>query len=487
MALQTIVNNAPSEVVRYEDLHGKQYMVVPVAMMTEGVHHGSQGPLFYPASEFQRNAVVWNMKPVVVYHPEINGVGISACDPDVARKQQIGMLMNTRWDGKLRSEAWLDPSQVMAVDPRVMDAITNGKVMEVSTGLFTDNEQTSGKWGDEEYVAVARNYQPDHLAVLPDKVGACSVADGAGLLQLNEDGRAANLKPGKLLAHSLREVRRLVANAMSFGNVSQAIGASLRAAYGEDTWTVDVYPGFVVYENKGKLYRLDYTTDKDGKVTLDTKPDEVQRVSEYRSVATGAFVGNGRPGTSNDKESNTMTKAQRIAALIANTATPWTDSDKPALEDMPEDVLAKLEPKADAPAAPTPTPAPAQPTANTGTPAPAQPVAPVTVDAYIAQAPAGIQEVLRNGVAVLEAQKADLIGRITANASNRFSKEWLATLPVDQLQGMAALCSPAPTANAGHPPMFNNYALAGGAAPVQNAGAVPAGEVLLLPSMDFSK
>lgn len=31
--------------------------------------------------------------------------------------------------------------------------------------------------------AVARNHRPDHLAILPDQVGACSLADGAGLIR----------------------------------------------------------------------------------------------------------------------------------------------------------------------------------------------------------------------------------------------------------------------------------------------------------------
>jgi hypothetical protein len=54
--------------------------------------------------------------------------------------------------------------------------------MEVSTGLFADCVMDKGSWNGESYEYVAQNIRADHLAILPDSDGACSVKDGAGLL-----------------------------------------------------------------------------------------------------------------------------------------------------------------------------------------------------------------------------------------------------------------------------------------------------------------
>jgi hypothetical protein len=165
-----------------KNLEGRPCIVVPCVLGVEGVWNGSQGSLMYPATELASSANHWNGKPVVVYHPNMN-TGIAG-NPSVFSHQKVGTLFNARFDRKsraLKAEAWIDPQRAAAVDPRVLEAIRNGEAMEVSTGLFTENEPVSGAFKGRGYVAVARNHRPDHLALLPDQVGACSVAMGAGL------------------------------------------------------------------------------------------------------------------------------------------------------------------------------------------------------------------------------------------------------------------------------------------------------------------
>jgi len=187
---QYIVTNL-KPVVRHDSMEDRDWLVGPVQMITEGVHNGSDGPIFYPAAELAKMTAVWNHKPVVVYHPQRNGIGVSACDPVELTARKIGVLMKTTFNDeskKLGAEAWLDPSRIRTVDNRVAEAIENNEVMEVSTGLFMDLERTPGEWNGESYIGTARNIQPDHLAVLPDLKGACSIADGAGLLRMNQSG-----------------------------------------------------------------------------------------------------------------------------------------------------------------------------------------------------------------------------------------------------------------------------------------------------------
>lgn len=166
---------------RREQLEGRTHLVVPVVLVVEGVLNGSQGALLYPLEELRQSASAWNGRPVVVYHPDMATGGVAG-HPRVFDRQRIGTLFNCRIEAnKLVADAWLDEARLNAVDTRVAAAVRSGKPVEVSTGLFTDADAQPGSWRGRAYSAVARNHRPDHLAVLPDQRGACSIADGAGL------------------------------------------------------------------------------------------------------------------------------------------------------------------------------------------------------------------------------------------------------------------------------------------------------------------
>ena len=142
--LQSIVWNVKA-LTRNEKLEGKEYLVVPMVMLTEGVHGGSSGPLYYPKEELEKLPVVWNHKPVVVYHPVKNGRPASACDPDVIEKSKVGIILNSIYeDGKLKAEAWLDVEKLRKVDKRVVDFIQSGQMVEVSTGVFKPTKKSKG-------------------------------------------------------------------------------------------------------------------------------------------------------------------------------------------------------------------------------------------------------------------------------------------------------------------------------------------------------
>lgn len=473
MTIEHFISNLSNAAIRREQLQGREYVVAPMAMLTEGVHNGSGGPLFYPAAECQKAASAWNMRPIVIYHPEINGRGVSACDPIILEKQQVGMVMNTRWDGKLRSEAWIEEPLANRIEPRVLEALEANKMMEVSTGLFTDNEASDGEYNGKAYTHIARNHRPDHLALLPDKIGACSIADGAGLLQLNEAAAPTGLNVDALLGRQLDMVRRLVGNALSHSSIHNALFTAIREKLGdEDVWVGDVYDGFFVYHTKDKMYRLAYTKN-DTTVDLKGDPDEVVQVTEYRTT-DGSIVGNTAPPTT--LKENAMTKQQIVDGLIANAELSWEEADREVLMGLEEAVLNKMSAKKKKKAddedddeeggkgkgkkppfvkndeTPTPTP-----------PTPVTPE-PITMEQYLAGAPAAFRPVLQNGLAAYEAQKASLIESITANKANQFSKEFLAQKDIPELQGIAAIANaaqPEPTANNGAVPMFDGAATPG--------------------------
>ena len=164
-------------------LEGRRHFVVPTVLAVEGVLNGSQGPLLYPGDELRRSVQHWDGRPVVVYHPSMR-YNAAAGNPEVFTSQRVGTVFHTRFDaktGSLKANVWLDEDRLAAVDLRVLAAVRKGTPMEVSTGLHTENEEATGTWKGRQYKAIARNYRPDHLAILPDMKGACSIADGAGL------------------------------------------------------------------------------------------------------------------------------------------------------------------------------------------------------------------------------------------------------------------------------------------------------------------
>jgi hypothetical protein len=160
----------------------KPHLVLPVVMMIEGVHKGSQGPLLHEIEQLGKFPASWNGIPVVIYHPEIDGEPVSANSPDIIDTRTVGRVYNTEVEGKkLKAEVWLDEDKLNTISEETLNEINASKEMEVSLGMFTENDMTPGKYGEEEYEGVAYNHRPDHLAILPDQVGACSVVDGCGI------------------------------------------------------------------------------------------------------------------------------------------------------------------------------------------------------------------------------------------------------------------------------------------------------------------
>jgi hypothetical protein len=448
-------------VVRNATMEGRDYTVVPMVMIVEGVLSGSEGALYYPAEELAKVPGVWNHKPVVVYHPEIAGKGISACAPEILTAQKIGVIMNTTFKaGKLKAEAWIEPERANIVDTRIMDAINNNQVMELSTGLFTENESTPGEFSGKPYTAIARNYRPDHLAVLPDMVGACSIEDGAGFLRLNSAGLSDDQKKAMKQVEDLLAIRQ---NELSHDDVYSRLSELITAKYPGtvDTgsaWIKEVFADHFIYSSKSKLYKQDYAIDKSESVSLVGLPVEVQRKISYDPIVA----------VKNQREKE-MEKKEIVDGLIANTA--WVEEDREFLMTLNEAQLAKLVPaeKKEDEEVKDETPV----TDN------AAPVA--TVASFIANAPKEIQEVLRDSITTHNQRKAELVATITANKRNTFKPGDLINMGIGELTAIANLAAPVETPEAA----AHRSAVFMGMAPITNATGDT--EALELPVMNFGK
>ena len=384
-SFQEIIFNLKPQ-IRHDTMEGKPYLVAPMVMMTEGVHNGSNGPLFYPSDELSKLPVIWNHKPVVVYHP-IKG---SACSPDVLSARKVGVIMNTIFeDSKLKAEAWLEESRLKIVDKRILNALNEGRMVEVSTGLFTDNEEMVGDWNGKAYTAIARNHRPDHLAILPDLKGACSIEDGAGLLRLNA-------------------------------------------------------------ENGDTVLCVDVDMDEELKKYIS---ENQQTLSKQISI----LINKKGKDTNNNKLSrkdNKMEKGQIIEQLISNKETKWQETDREYLTSLTEEILEKMIPVENATDEKNVADAAAiaeekkkkeeeaKKKEEAAAAAAKNAEQPQTVQDYVAKAPKEIQDVLTNGLSSYNKEKAKLIGVITANKKNTFTKGQLEVKNLEELQAIASLAIP---------------------------------------------
>lgn len=171
---------------RRERLNGRWYLVAPATILREGVLNGSQGPLFYPADQIQKDPQSWNGMPITVNHPTEDGVPVSARSPKIIEKFGIGTVYQARYGGRLRTELWFDEELTRNKAPSIWTAVSSGQPVELSTGLFTVNVPSRGEFRGKPYTHIARDYRPDHLAVLTHEPGACSVSDGCGV-NVNSD------------------------------------------------------------------------------------------------------------------------------------------------------------------------------------------------------------------------------------------------------------------------------------------------------------
>ena len=212
----------------------------------------------------------WNGRPVTVGHPKSDdGSFITANDPKVLEDTQIGFIFDAYYrdtDNKLAANVWLDASKLDKFTD-VRDAITNEKTLEVSTGLFLDLVTEEGVHSGKKYKGKAVNHLPDHLALLPNEVGACSVADGAGFPRVN-----VMLGTNEV---TFRERSRLI---------RQALQAKIASGYFyiEEIFDASV----VVYKDPAGLSAYDYTLDKEtGTLTLGEGVEVFQKI-EYPPINT---------------------------------------------------------------------------------------------------------------------------------------------------------------------------------------------------------
>lgn len=441
-----------SGLVRKEKLEGKEHLIVPTILIVEGVHNG----LFYPAEEISKFPEAWDGRPVVLWHPTENGKAKSANSPKVLESSTVGKLFNTRFDnGKLKSEVWIDISKAdtFADGKSVLNMLKKNKHIEVSTGLYLEENGEEGEWKGEKYKATVVNYRPDHLALLPGGQGACSWKDGAGMPRLNqaEDIDITILEGMEINAElSHEDIRRDLSN-----QIQKKVKVAVGQPYPCYPYICEVYDSYLVYEmtkeGKTKYFKQTYSVTEN-KVALEGNPVEVSKVVSYEAVEAvtkNTSDEQKTSETSTNKAKGGKMRKDKVAALIANEASGWKVEDTEFLTALSDEQFEKIEKLSQTKeAVPTPQPKPelnADPKKDEDEEEedeekkPAANEKPQTIDEYIANAPEGMRDTLRRSYTRDQEIKANIVKGLTANSHCSFTKEQLEGMDIQTLEKMSKL------------------------------------------------
>ena len=468
--LQTFIVNITG-MVRDEILEGRDYKVVPMVMLNEGVHKGSGGRLYYPKEELAKIPQIWNSKPIVVYHP---GEGESVSDVAVLNKTKVGLILNTKFeDGKLKAEAWLEPHRCDIVDKRIMPCVNAGNGMQISTGLFTENEEVSGTFNGEDYDFIARNYMPDHVALLPDKEGA----DKASGLMLNEkvEGKGSIFH---MIIQNVKNLFGFETNVLSHSkthmDLSTLLDDTLNTGDDINTFIEDVFPDFFIYHTDGKLWKQSYNIDENDKVSFVGERKEVFRITEFRTLE-GVLVANKHSGKENE-----MLKKDIVENLIKNEKVQFNEEDREFLMGLDEKQLNKIAPVENEDEKKEDEKEKDEKKEEETKVIPPESKETIEENAakFLENAPADVKALISNGLETYNTDKAKSIASIIANESNGYTDKDLQAKDLKELKIIQNLCAKSEEVA----PVYNFSAQA----PVfQNNNHVE--EALDLPSMNYNE
>lgn len=170
---------------RTETLDGREYLVVPVVALMDGVIHAvnAKTPERVTLETLQKAAHTWNGRPLTLGHPVRDGRQCSANDPRILEAQAFGFIADSHVKGtKMLQQAWCDIKKLEALgQSELLQRLREGRSCEVSVGAFVTTDDLPGvHQNGKPYKATWLETAGDHLAFLPNGIGACSNEMGCG-------------------------------------------------------------------------------------------------------------------------------------------------------------------------------------------------------------------------------------------------------------------------------------------------------------------
>lgn len=433
---------------RRETLHGRSFLVAPLTLIVPGVLNGSQGSLFYSREEIAKNVDAWNDMPLTVRHPkDSSGKSVSGRTPASNEDHGVGRVYNAKIvDGALVGEGWFDIQATKNLSPDIAVALEDNRQIELSTGLFTDNKKApaGSEHNGEPFSFFATNLRPDHLAILPDQVGACSLDDGCGVL--NEDQSSDS--------HASEHETISGEASQSHSNTTQNGDGQMPLNKEQKTKLVAELIANCEYCDDSDTASLNELSDEK---LLARQTDMQKRVADTAVVnAVQEFAGD--------------TPAEGLVEFITNAAKKnVSDDDEKNVDDDELDPAEKakliaLKKNKDKAA-----------TKNDGE-------TQKTEAEIMAELPQSIQNTLRFANDILAEKKGEIIAQIIANVEDEAQREAVANQlkdkDIEELRVLSALApKPEPVSNV-------SYMGAQGSVPVENDG-FDKSDVLVSPTMEW--
>jgi hypothetical protein len=469
--------------IREDTFMGKDFVVVPVVALVEGVVMGMNAtvPELALAEEFGKVPEGWNGRPIVMNHPVVDNSAVSANSPSVLESYYMGFMFNTVVEeGKLKTEAWLDVARINDLGGEALstlERIQNDTVVEVSTGLFTGIEETSGRFNARDYGAIWRDVMPDHLAFLSEgTIGACSIEDGCGTPRTNTAGAPRTLKThssalkwqecgckhgGTQVPKDNTNPTPVVSDQHVETNTPELAtlkskdkdGNEIELSFNADRFSINSYPASMMDSDARKLVSTALqTTIGRGNyayVLGITQEKVIYETYDYDDYS-GYFTYQRSYAIGEDKTVTLSDDIERV--VITSTVTPFkSDVSTPnvtansGVPDMPDNnAPAPVTPEStttttDASTTSTPVTTEAAPT-NTPAPVVAN-AAPKTVEQYLAEAPAELRGMLQEGLRLQGERKTAVIAALKSTNRCKFDDVQLNGMSLDVLESLAELAN----------------------------------------------
>ena len=488
---------ATTETVRQETFQGRDYTVVPVIAIVEGVLQAANSPQpeLVKASEF--DPASWNGRPVTFGHPVVGETLVSASlSPEIFEEVVVGTIFNSVVidDSKLRVEAWIDNEKALEGTDEAVKAfekIKEGEALEVSTGYFADSTQESGKFNGESFEAIQFDIKPDHLAILlGENVGACSIEDGCGTNRvnchffqapiLNEDvaheivttngtanllsnlsfygfdkhdpeedaKRKAKKKNSKHDPEEDEEEDEEEENKKKKSNLAEILSHCQLKDNGEIS-DMDVRSAISsALEAKGESFWGILAVFQESFVfersfgTLEKREFSIADNGDVSIANEGEVV---RPVTEfvpvkiNQAEEKMMNKEELIKSLIANEATQFSEEDRGFLEGLDEQKLSMLSPVEKDDIVDEEKEEEKEVEVSKNDEGEEDPK-PLSTEEYIAAAPPEVKEVLNQGIKMRKEHRDSLTKIIISNS--QFNEEEIKDFSMEQLEKLASTAAP---------------------------------------------
>ena len=255
----------------------------------------------YPSEEVDKSFETLNRTPVTVEHPELNGVFVSANDPEIDFDFRFGAFNeNARKieDGRIALDKVINVQKALKTEKgkRLLDRIeeveTNeqARPIHTSVGVFLEAEETEIKTNErgQEYSWIAKNMVFDHDAILLDSIGASTPDQGTGI-NVNKEG--VSVEHYVCSTKKVREViaeNYLINNELSFSDIERKLwdevnrGQSLE----NQSYIVAVYEYCFILQTKENQLFKQYYKIENNTVDISGARIAVERVTEYKPLTT---------------------------------------------------------------------------------------------------------------------------------------------------------------------------------------------------------